>query len=250
MSIHDLRTTCGVRFGLLGPLPARPSPLFLVLASSIEETLGNSYFLQGGNRLAQQGYLCASLDLPCHGQDCRADEPEGLRGWSYRLDHEENLFAEFTKRATSVLDHLVAAECIDPHRIAVCGTSRGGFAALHLMAADPRPKCAALMCPATELTAIEEFQSMQHSDRAAALSLKHLADKLAGRAVWIVIGDQDDRVGTDHVIAFARELSATARAKGVSSKVELHVLPEPRGHTTPAGAATHCAEWIARELGT
>ena len=243
-----LTSGAGVRFGLRGPKSARPAPTLLVLANSLEDTLGDPYFRQGGNQLAEQGYLCASLDLPCHGQERREAEPEGLHGWRHRFDLDEDFLGEFIRRARDVLDHLVEGQYTDPRRIAVTGASRGGFAALHLMAADPRIKCAALMGPVTALTALEEFRSLPNGARADALSLAHLADRLAGRAVWIVIGDQDERVGTDLAIALARKLSAAAHSHQLMSRVELHVLPEPRGHTTPAEAAEASARWIARKL--
>jgi hypothetical protein len=41
------------------------------------------------------------------------------------------------------------------------------------------------------------------------LSLKNQAEKLAGRPVWIIIGDVDERVGTHHAIEVAiQSLSA------------------------------------------
>lgn len=219
-----------------------------MLANSLEDTLGNDYFLQCGTHLFDQGYQCVSLDLPCHGQERREGESEGLHGWRHRFDLGEDFVGEFIRRAINVVDYLVCEQWADPRKIAVCGTSRGGFAALHLLAAEPRLRCAAVMAPVTELTALEEFRSLPNTARANALSLAHLADRLAGRAVWIVIGDRDERVGTDRAVALARKLSVAAYEHQVTSRVELHVLPEPRGHTTPPGAAEAGARWIARQL--
>jgi len=220
----------------------------LVFADSLEETLGNDYFLQCGRKLFSEGYHCVSLDLPCHGQERREGEPAGLHGWRHRFDLGEDFLDEFIRRAIDVVDYLVSEQWADPHRIAVCGTSRGGFAAVHLLAEEPRLRCAAVMAPVTDLTVLEEFRSLSNTARANALSLGHLADRLAGRAVWIVIGDRDERVGTDRAISFARKLSVAAYEHQVTSRVELHVLPEPRGHTTPPGAAEAGARWIARQL--
>jgi len=82
----------------------------------------------------------------------------------------------------------------------------------------------------------------------AQLSLSRQAESLAGRPVWIVIGDRDDRVGTQHAIDLATRLSATAREREIASHVELHILSEPRGHTTPPGSSKMAADWIHRHL--
>jgi dienelactone hydrolase len=123
-----------------------------------------------------------------------------------------------------VLDHLIAAGVADPERVAACGTSRGGFAALHFAAADPRVKCVAAFAPATDLGALSEFRGAGDHPLAARLALQRRDDDLAGRAVWLVIGDRDERVGTDHVVS------------------------EPRGHATPAGAAEQGAKWIEQQV--
>jgi dienelactone hydrolase len=241
-------TPDGIRYGTWSLKPAHSAPTLLVLANSLEGTLGDPYFRQGGNWLAKEGYLCVSLDLPCHGAERRADELEGLDGWRQRFDAGENFIGRFIKRAKLVLDHLIAERIADPERIAVTGTSRGGFSAAHLMAVDPRIRCAALIGPVTDLEALIEFREPQKPAALQALSLAALAPQLAGRPIWIVIGDQDERVGTDRSIAFARQLTATACSQHKSPQAELHVLPEPRGHTTPAGAAEASAVWISRQL--
>ncbi len=82
----------------------------------------------------------------------------------------------------------------------------------------------------------------------ARLSLESQAESLAGRPVWIVIGDQDERVGTDRAIAFAQKLTAASRQKNLASRIELSVLPEPRGHTTPRGSSRRAADWILSQF--
>ena len=121
--------------------------------------------------------------------------------------------------------------------MAACGTSRGGFAALHFAAADPRVKCVAAFAPVTDLGALTEFRGAEQNPLVARLALEHRADDLAGRAIWLIIGDRDDRVGTDNVIRFARSVTAASLKNGETAHVTLHVVPEPKGHTTPAGAA-------------
>lgn len=247
-TVRFIETEGGVRFGLLGEKSDQPAPTLIILASSPEETLGSDYFLQAGVLLAKQGYLCVSLDLPCHGRDRISGEPEGIAGWRHRLDADQDLLADFKRRGQAMLSYLIDHGYTDATRVAVSGTSRGGFSALHLAAHDSRIRCVAAMAPVTELSALTEFQGMTHPERAATLSAVNLADKLAERGVWVVIGDRDARVGTDHAITFARRLTSIAVEKKLTASIELHVLSEPKGHTTPQGAAELSAAWIARQL--
>ena len=245
-----LTTDGGVKFGILGEKPAKPAPTLIVLASSPEATLGSDYFLQCGVMLAKQGYLCVSLDLPCHGQQVVAGEPSEISGWRHRLDAGQDLLADMHRRSRAMLDYLIANGYSDPEKIAACGTSRGGFISLHIAADDKRIQCVAAIAPVTDPLVVREFKGMAHPERAAAVSVINLADALAGRGVWIVIGDRDERVSTDRAIEFARRLSAVAVEKNVPSQVELLVRSEPRGHTTPPGSAEQAAIWIAAQLKT
>jgi dienelactone hydrolase len=247
-AVRVLRTESGVRFGVWGEKTDAPAPTLFVLASTIEETLGDAYYRQSGNALAERGYLSVSVDLPCHGLQRKPDEPGGLGGWRARSERDEDFVAESNARLREVLDHLIRAGYTDAEKVAACGTSRGGFLALHFAASDARVECVAAFAPVTELGALREFEGATEHALVGKLALANQAEKLAGRAVWLVIGDQDERVGTDHTISLARRITAASRAGGVPSRVELHVMPEPRGHTTPSGAAERAAAWIRRQI--
>ncbi|MFC1596521.1 alpha/beta hydrolase family protein [Planctomycetota bacterium] len=247
-AVRVLQTEGGVRFGIWGEKSDEPGPTLFVLASTIEETLGDTYYRQSGSALAEWGYLSVSVDLPCHGLQQRPDEPGGLGGWRARSERNEDFVAESNARLREVLDHLIRAGYTDAERVAACGTSRGGFLALHFAASDSRVKCVAAFAPVTELGALREFEGATEHPLVGKLALANQAEKLAGRAVWLVIGDQDERVGTDHTISLARRITAASLASRVPSRVELHVMPEPRGHTTPSGAAQRAAEWIRRQI--
>jgi len=246
--VTTMETTTGVQFGLWGSLTGSPAPTLFILANSIEGTLGDPYFRQSGNQLAEQGYLCVTIDTPGHGEQHRYDEPEGLAGWRYRTDHDENLVTETNRRLSEVLDFLIATGRTDPARVAACGTSRGGFLALQFTASDPRVKCVAAFAPVTELLALREFNGAEDNALVKSLSVINQAGKLADRPVWIIIGDRDERVGTDHAITLARQITASALTRGLNPSVELHVLPEPKGHTTPQGAPELAAVWIAHQV--
>lgn len=247
-TVRTVTTEGGVRFAILGDKPANPAPTLIVLSGSAEETLSSAYFLQSGVLLSPQGYLCVSLDLPCHGQDRVKDQPDGIAGWRHRLDANQDLMGDLCRRSTEMLNYLVAKGYTDPEQIAATGTSRGGFSALHLAAHEPRIRCVAAMAPVTDLLVLTEFKGMTHPERAAVLSVSNLAHELASRNIWLVIGDRDERVGTDNMIAFGRKLTAVAVEEKFNTSIELHVLAEPQGHTTPKGAAEQSAAWIAKHL--
>lgn len=242
------KTNDGIEYGLWGTKVTYPAPTLFIFASDIKGTLDNPYFRQCGDALAAQGFLCVSLDLPGHGADQRDGEPGALGTWRTRSDAGEDFIAPFTARVRAVLDHLIATGASDPARIAACGTSRGGFMALQVAAADPRIKAVAAFAPVTNLMALREFGGAQNTEHVATLSLLANAEKFAGRAVWVIIGDRDDRVSTDDAVAFARRATAVSLEKTQAADVTLLVIPEPKGHTTPKGAPELAAAWIAERL--
>eukprot|EP00913_Durusdinium_trenchii_P028501 g26729.t1 len=246
--VRTFKTPDGVEYGLWGKPTEKPAPTLVVLAGTIEGTLGGRTYRQCGNQLAKQGYLLVSIDIPCHGKQSIPGQPNGLTGWSHRVGKNENIVDENNARLSKVLDHLIRTGVTDPKRIAACGTSRGGFLAIHFAAADKRVKCAAGFAPVTDLAALSEFRTRAGHPLVKKLSLANQAEKLAGRPVWVIIGDRDDRVGTDKAYEFASRVSAAARKKNVPSNVALHILSEPRGHTTPPGGPEMAAKWIDRQL--
>ncbi|MDB5385818.1 MAG: esterase [Planctomycetaceae bacterium] len=245
-----LKTKSGIRYGIWPQKPDKPAPTLFIFGGSIEETLNSPYFRQSGNQLEKHGYLCVGIDLPGHGTEIRAGEPAGIDAWSVRCGKDEDFVAQATERFRAVLDELIELKLSDPARVAVCGTSRGGFMAVQFAASDERIKCVAAFAPVTDLMSLREFHGLKKRELAERLSLKPQAEKLAGRAVWLMIGDVDDRVSTDESIAFCRAVTSASRKQNKASLVDLHVVSEPKGHTTPTGAAELAATWIERQLGT
>ena len=245
----DVRETPGsVEYGVWGQPDRLPAPTLFVLAGTIDSTLAKPTYRQCGNELFEHGFLCVSIDIPCHGTQAREGEPSGLGGWSARAANQDDFVAECNTRLSEVLDHLIDTGAADPDRIAACGTSRGGFLAIHFAAHDDRVRCVAGFAPVTDLEALSEFHEIADDPFVHSLSVSKQAERLAGRPVWIVIGDHDDRVGTDRSIALARRIANASREKGKESRVDLHVLAEPRGHTTPPGSTRLAADWMLRLL--
>lgn len=249
--VRRLQTPDGVEFGLVGERPAKPAATLFVVALDVDRTLTDPSFNRVGMILGGQGYLCVALDAPCHGKDNREKLDNALAGWRERITRGEDLVGDFTSRCSEVLDHLVRDGYTDPSRVAVAGTSRGGFLALHWAASESRVGAVAAFAPVTDLAALSEFNGAAGDARVTALSLaadtSDAPRKLAGRPVWVWIGADDDRVGTGHAIAFARGVARASKAQGKAAAVELHVMPSP-GHSVGPAAHPAAATWIAAQL--
>ena len=245
--IQILQTAGGVRFGLLGSKGETPAPTLFILAGSLEDALGNDDYAKVGRLLLKKGFVCVSVDIPCHGKDHKGTKPAGLTGWRSRLENGDDLLLPFTKNVSAVLDHLIKEGITDARRVAICGTSRGGFMAVHAAAAEPRIRCVAAFAPVTDLLALREFTGMEKNAPTRDLDLRKHADKLAGRSLWLCIGNNDQRVGTDQAIAFTRKMVAASQAKKKPADVQLHVM-DTVGHRIHASAHEEAAAWFAVRL--
>ncbi|MFN0053711.1 MAG: alpha/beta hydrolase family protein [Planctomycetales bacterium] len=241
-----MKTPGGREFALLGKKPSSPAPTLFVFANTFANSLTSDDYNKVGKLLAEHGVLSVAFDLPCHGAQRRDGEPDGLDGWRARLDKGENPIQELCRDAQAVLDHLIAQGYTNPERIAACGTSRGGFAALHFAASDPRVRCVAAFAPVTDLPVLREFQGMS-AETARMLGAVSLADRLCEQPVWLIIGPHDERVGTDATVAVARAINLAAVARKKLAQVELHVQPS-EGHRTPKSGHADAAIWLARQL--
>lgn len=250
--LEVLKTPSGTRLGVLGPKPAAPAPTLLVFATDLENTLPVPAYAQIGHLLMKEGWLIAGVDLPCHGPEQRPGEPGGLEGWRFRADRRENVVADLTKRAREALDHLIKEGFTDPDRVAAAGTSRGGFMALHFTASDPRVKAVVAFAPVTYLPALTEFKGTEAREDVLGLTLLNVAPKLTGRSIWMTIGNNDARVGTDHCIALARKLGTVPEhpkpnAQHPVPDVELRLMPTV-GHRTYPQAHPDAAAWLSARL--
>ena len=242
------KTPEGIEFGLWGNHDAKKAPTLFVLSGDFRETLSSGYFRQCGNDLVKLGYRCVSIDLPAHGALAKDPGKSGLTGWRRLAERGTDFVGENNRRLAIVLDHLISTGRTDPKQVAICGTSRGGFLAMHFAAFDDRVGAVAAFAPVTDLLMLREFGGAEENEIVNQYRFTELANRLAGRPVWIVIGDQDQRVGTDAAIAAARAITRASLERNVTSRVTLHVLPEPRGHTTPKGSVALAATWIRAQF--
>lgn len=258
--VQVLRTPAGVQFGLVGEKPARPAPTLFVFGLDFRSALAREANV-AGSILAGHGFLSVSLDVPCHGADARPGEPEGLSGWRARLEKGENFVSAFVSQVSAVREYLIREGYSDPARIAVAGTSRGGFVALHYAAADPAVRCAVGFAPVTDLLELSEFKGFLQPDAARRLSLSNVAGKLADRSVWITIGHRDVRVGTDAAVDFTRSVMDANLAwkkktglqvsgRWTDARVQLVLVPSEgsTGHYVHSTAHAEAAAWLLGQM--
>lgn len=222
--VQLLTTPDGVRFAILGEKPTSPAPTILVFGGDRRGTLLSEDVNRIGQLLAPDGYLSVSVDIPCHGDDVRPGEEAGLTAWRDRVVKGDDLLGPFTANVTKVLDHLIAKGYTDPQRIAISGTSRGGFCAFHAAAADERIRCVLAFAPVTHLPVLREFEGARENPDVLKLSTIHLADKLAPKSIWMTIGNDDVRVGTTECLDMYLALVKRAKGKSEPIPIELHLI--------------------------
>lgn len=246
-----LKTADGTHFGLFSEKPAAPAATLFIFATGIDE-MGSDptrYYTQTGRDLAKDGWLYVVLDPPCHGYDHKEGEPAALMGWAYRVKAGQDLMGPFVKRCSAVLDQLISEGYTDPDRVAASGTSRGGFCALHFAAGEPRVRAVTGVAPVTNPLALSEFKGVTE-EQAKSINIDSLTDRLAGRIVWLSIGNHDPRVSTDDCVRLARNIVAATRRLKPEMKVapvELLVGPS-EGHRAVDDAYLLEAQFLRKQF--
>ncbi len=243
MKLHTDTTAAGNRFAMLPPHQGRAAPTLLLLASGGEETLTTEPYCLIGRHLYKQGWNVVSLDLPCHGNDRREGEPAELDGWASRLAHGEDIVDALRTRVNDVLDHLIGRGIADAGLMSVAGTSRGGFMAFHAAAGNPYFRSIVAFAPVTDLLALTEFSRHATNSLTKRLALTNVADRIVDRASWIIIGDEDARVGTDRAIAFADAVTEHCKSRSLMPNVTLRVERTP-GHCSLPEWHDLAAAWL------
>ena len=234
-------TAGGVRFASLRDLPAKPLPTVFFFGGPAATSLTEPQFLEAEKALGPD-VLCVTLDAPAEGERRGPGEPLSLAAWRLRVDRGEDIILDLTTRAKAVLEHLIACHATDPARVAVFGTSRGGFMAFHFAAVEPRIGCIAAFAPVTDLRALVEFSGVTNRQaiRAAEVS------RLANRQIYVVIGNNDQRVGTARALEFTKGIIEAAEALRQKPAIELHVVPA-EGHRVPDGTYGAGARWLLNQ---
>ncbi|OQB75066.1 MAG: Prolyl oligopeptidase family protein [candidate division TA06 bacterium ADurb.Bin131] len=182
------------------------------------------------------GHRVASFDLPGHGT--LIDEfGEGMNNWVNAINAGINVFDEIKKIGIQVIDTIIKEKLAWQNMVMISGTSRGGFAALHIMASDKRVQAAAVNAPVTNIGIVSEFTQISQHPLIKAANTENLISCLANRFIFIAIGETDPRVDAKSCFEFYAKLDAASNLV----KPQLFVLPgETHGNT-----ALHRAGHIA-----
>ena len=211
--------------------PAEQPALLLNFASDRTASLKDGPYDMPVRAFIAAGHRVAGFDLPCHGDRRVPGRPEGIAGFCAELMDGTDVFTRFVEESRVVIDVLIEDGLAAPGRIFVAGTSRGGYCALRLAAAEPRVAAVVAYAPVTDWRELVEFASVKHRPEVSALALTNWAGSLAGRDAWVAIGNQDERVGTACCLRFAEAVVAATSDNGLSAAgFTLHVVPE-QGHS-------------------
>ncbi len=198
-----------------------------------------------------ENWRCVSIDLPCHDAEAEASgKPyDPLRQWREAMAAGRDIVGEITSLGQAALDHLAARGLADPECVAAFGTSRGGFAAAHFAAVEPRVGYVMLLAPVTELLRLREFAGTETSGfiRGFALQRPEYLAALCNRRVWGWIGANDERVDTDAAVEFFRGLSRRAAAGGDFAACDFTVAAV-EGHTSRTDCHDLAAAWLWRQV--
>ncbi|MEF3302177.1 alpha/beta hydrolase family protein [Paenibacillus sp. GYB003] len=176
------------------------------------------------------GHYALSFDIPCHGERT-GPHGEGINGFRNAWLDGDDPFERFVRDAAAVIDDCIRLGFAQPGKIAVCGASRGAYMALRLLAADPRVVRAAGFAPVTDWRILSEFAPIREAAGLEALMLHRYADRLAGKPLFLAIGNRDERVGTLSCCKLYTKLADTNRKLGYpESLVEFYCTDDP-GHT-------------------
>ncbi len=239
-----------VRFYVLNPEPNHiaPDPLLLIsLAKDGISSLTQEPYATIPQAFVAKGHRAASFDLPSHGQriDEHGEALIGLRN-AYLSGHDP--FSTCVHDARILINHGIDTGLARPGRIAVTGTSRGGYMAMRILAAEARVAAAAAMSPVTDWRHLDEFSGHVSDDCLARLQLDCFAAQMAARHVLLVIGGADDRVGTDKCVRLYDQLTQINEGQdGALAQIMLQVTDDP-GHTLSVSRHTEAARFLLNVL--
>ena len=213
------------------PIQVAPHPALLLSFSATRQmTLQTAPYDITAKLFTDAGHYVASFDLPNHG-DGIDEYGDGLVGlWTAHAAGADP-FGRFIAQGRAVIDKCLAQGWGTADHIFACGVSRGGYCALRLMADDVRIQGVAALAPLVDWRSLSEFSAIQDQPELACLALVHWADQLAGRALYLTVGNHDHRVGTARCLHFASRLLETVDfSQPGSGTIEIYINDSP-GHT-------------------
>ncbi|HJN16066.1 MAG TPA: prolyl oligopeptidase family serine peptidase [Armatimonadota bacterium] len=225
-------------------LAEAPALLLTFAADQDTSLLTIPYCLPAQHFLAH-GHRAVSFTLPSHGT--RVDAfGEGIAGWRNAFMAGEDPFSTFVAEARALIDECMRRGWVRPGRIAVSGTSRGGYVALRLLAADPRIAAGAGFAPVTDWRDLTEFSADREREDVAGLRLSQMAADMADRDVFAAIGRNDDRVSTLSCRTFIEHLRRLGATTSDGSDRVRYVETDDEGHSLADRWYAEGAEFLLR----
>ncbi|MCM8825068.1 MAG: prolyl oligopeptidase family serine peptidase [Candidatus Omnitrophica bacterium] len=225
------------RFAVRIPENKTDRPVLLIaIATDWKTVFTNPVYNAIPNIFLSAGYNVASFDLPNHGE--LVDEyGEGIQGWANAISSGIDIFEKIRNVGSKIIDIALKENLAWKETVVMTGVSRGGFAAMHIMAYDRRVYAAAVFAPVTDLCALKEFRNHEKNEIVLLANAENLVSKLADRFLFISIGEKDPRIDERKCFEFYAKLFAASKL----IKPELFVL---QGQTHGESASTH-AGYIA-----
>jgi hypothetical protein len=213
---------------------AKEPMLLLYLSADRASSMPDGRYGAPGQAFLDQGHRIASFDLPAHGDRVDA-HGSGIVGLAALVAAGKKPFDVFVADGRAVIDECLRRGLAEKGRIVAAGVSRGGYCALRLAAADERIVAVAAFAPATDWRVITEFAAQKDQPVAGALALANFAPQLAGRRVYVAIGNHDFRAGTDACTRFVLAITEEERRRGIEkSGLRYQLVDDSAGHALAA----------------
>ncbi len=208
--------------------------LLLFLSTDRQSSMPDGRYGSPGRLFLEEGHRVVSFDLPAHGE--RVDNNgSDIAGLAALVAAGKNPFDVLVADGRAVIDECLRRGLAGKDGVVAAGVSRGGYCALRLAAADERISAVAAFAPVTDWRKLTEFAAIKDRPETAALALTHFALQLAGRRVYVAIGNRDLRVGTDACTRFVLALLEAEQAQEVKkSSLRYLVMDDSPGHALSA----------------
>ena len=240
-----------------GPLPCRllrpdadrlPGVVLLNLAADAQRTLYGFPFRLPVDAFLGAGHAVASFDLPFHGERLQADGSAGIKGFYAACRDGVDPFAQVVCEVEAVISTVLASGLVDPAAVVVIhGTSRGGYCALRAAAHLQQVAAVAAVAPVTDWRVLREFAGRPTRVDTGVLVLDRWATALAGRHLFVTIGNADHRVGTDCCLSFLAAVAAAERHGGVEkSRLRAVIDDRSNGHSVALRYRVEAADSLLR----
>ena len=140
-----------------------------------------------------------------------------FRRWAELYAAGGDPVANFVRKASHVVDDLVATRAIAPRHVVAAGLSRGGLLAGLLAARNPNVRACLGFAPVTVLADLDEFgdaavpnERARAKIQSASLLQEDVVEKMVAMPVRFYMGNFDTRVGTRKAFEFVHLLAERA----------------------------------------